>query len=416
MSIRWITEHLGTAPYGQFAVPKNAHVVDVRDMVDQSGNTADLAMAKVDDGAAALRRGQTVVVCCDYGISRSNAVAAGVLARYEGVPYDSAVTRVMEATGECRMQIGVVHAVRAGLEGDESGDEDSRLLVTGVPGIVGTAFLNRVGDQADIIAPRPTELDLLGGAVELDLIVRRQRPSTVLHLANPRMYTVSPALGETLVMLKNVIDVCLAQDLRLIYPSSWEVFSGYRSNGLLATPELPANPGGTHGQTKLLAEVLLEHHQRHSGLKLTLLRASPVYGAGDQPKFIQHFIAKALRSEPIHTHRYRNGDPGLDLLHIDDFTALLDAVCANPFDGVINAGTGKLTTTPEIARCIVELADSKSAIGYRSIHRYAPNIQMDITETCAMYDWQPQVSLINGLSQLVALHRVDCVQGDTSEQ
>lgn len=412
MSIRWITDVLGTAPYGQFAPPENAHIVDVRDMVDQAGNTADLAMAKVNDGAAALGRGQSVVVCCDYGISRSNVIAAGVLARHEGLAFDNALSQVIEATGEQRMQIGVVRSVRAGLEGDANPVQKASLLITGASGLIGTALQQRLGNREDVIAPDRSQIDLVEGSVGLDLAVQQSRPDSILHLANPRIFTVSRAMGDTLVMLKNVLEVCVAHDLRLIYPSGWEVFSGYRSNGLVATKHLPPNPGGTYGQTKLLAEALIDHYQQHCGLRVTLLRASPVYGAGDKPKFIHHFIAKALRADPIHTHRYQNGDPGLDLLHVDDFTDLLARICSSPIDGVINIGSGTLTTTAQIARNIVKILDSKSEISYRSIEAWTPNIQMDVTETCHHYDWHARVTLHDGLKQLIELHRSSMETGD----
>ncbi len=34
-------------------------------------------------------------------------------------------------------------------------------------------------------------------------------------------------MGQTLAMLRNVIDVCVSNNIRLVYPSSWEIYSGY---------------------------------------------------------------------------------------------------------------------------------------------------------------------------------------------
>src|SRR5262249_56720284 len=70
--IRWITEGLGTASWEELDGAEGVAVVDVRALVDREGNPAALVRAKIEEGAEHLSRGRRVVVCCDYGISRSN--------------------------------------------------------------------------------------------------------------------------------------------------------------------------------------------------------------------------------------------------------------------------------------------------------------------------------------------------------
>ncbi|MBC8113740.1 MAG: NAD-dependent epimerase/dehydratase family protein [Candidatus Saccharimonas sp.] len=402
MTIRWITDRLGTAPYDQFQPLDGSILVDVRDMVDKVGNATGLAYAKVAEGAQALQAGLTVIVCCDYGISRSNSIAAGVLAKANGIPFDQAMLEVIAKTGERSMQTGVVRAVRDGLEATETAPSSGRLLVTGATGVLGTALREHLGDRCDWVVPTRSEIDLLSGSVELELRVRATRPKVIVHFANPRIYTVTKALGDSLVMLKNVIEVCVLHGLPLVFPSSWEVFSGYRSNGMIVSAETPRLPGETNGQAKFLAETLLEHHVRHSGLKLTLLRSCPIYGRGDRPKFIHHFIQKALRGDDIQTHRYLNGEPSLDLLHMDDAVRLLDAVLANPPGGVIQMGTGRGTSTTQVAEKIVAMTGSQSQIGHRDIAGYAPNVVMDTSRARELYGWEPEVGIDEGLERLVA--------------
>ena len=117
MSIRWITPLLGTAPASQVCKEPDMNIVDVRDMVDKAGNRADTVLQKITEGCDSLREGKKTVVCCDYGISRSNAVAAGILARHQSIPFEAAVRQVLEATGEKEIKIGPLNSVRMALEG-----------------------------------------------------------------------------------------------------------------------------------------------------------------------------------------------------------------------------------------------------------------------------------------------------------
>ena len=143
----------------------------------------------------------------------------------------------------------------------------------------------------------------------------------IVHLANPRVYTSNTALGESLSMLKNVIDVCISRDIRMIYPSNSEIYSGCEGTIHVDESTTPC-PRGPYGETKYLSELLIDHNRDTAGLRCAVMRSSPVYGHGsDKPRFLYNFIEKCLRSETVVTHRYRNGKPSLDLMHIDDVVA-----------------------------------------------------------------------------------------------
>ncbi len=125
-------------------------------------------------------------------------------------------------------------------------------------------------------SPRPLEMTfvsshLLGmiwisprGAHGLTCWLNRRMSPASSILPTPRIYTSNVAMGQTLTMLRNVIDVCTNRDIRLIYPSSWEIYSGY--SGTLRAAELtPPMPRGPYGETKYLAEFLIEHCIRTVG-------------------------------------------------------------------------------------------------------------------------------------------------------
>jgi predicted protein tyrosine phosphatase len=99
LTIRWITPLLGTAPASSIDSEADISVVDVRNLVDKAGNPVDVVREKIQEGVESLVKGKQTVICCDYGMSRSNAVAAGVLATFEKMDFDAALLKVIDARG-----------------------------------------------------------------------------------------------------------------------------------------------------------------------------------------------------------------------------------------------------------------------------------------------------------------------------
>jgi UDP-glucuronate decarboxylase len=404
--IRWITEYLGTAACEEVTALKGIRVVDVRELVDKGGNSASMIRAKIDEVLNHLRQGEKVVICCDYGMSRSNAIAAGVLSLYENIDFNEAIRYVMHTTNETQIKIEVLSAVRDALgtevQKPRVSEGDRRVLVTGASGFIGKRLVDLMKTEYEVLAPTRQEIDLVKDGIKLDLFVKDHGIDTLVHLANSRVYTTNEAMGQTLIMLKNVLDVCIETRLFLIYLSSWEIYSGYKTRELKANEALAPCPSGTYGQTKFLCETLIEHYGQHKGLSYTILRSSPVYGPGsNRPRFIWTFLEKAQRNEDIVVHRYLNGYPKLDLLYVDDLCRAILAAIGRRVPGSINLGTGIGVSTTEVARLIVKLVGSSSKIRHIGIKAYASNIVMDISRAITMLEWEPKVYLSQGLAALI---------------
>jgi nucleoside-diphosphate-sugar epimerase len=402
--IRWITENLGTASASDKSISSDFAILDVRDLVDKFGNSPVATKEKIEQGFALLTQGQRVVVCCDYGISRSNAIAAGILSLFNGITLNQAIKEVIQATGEHEIKLEPLHSVRAALQDEvtQVADNKHRVLLTGGTGFIGQALLGELSKRHYVIAPSRTDIDMLAGALELDLLVKEHRINCIVHLANPRVYTSIHAIGDTLVLLRNVLEVCKENNIRLIYPSSWEVYSAYCASEIIAGESLPLFPKGPYGEAKLLCENLITHHRSLYGLKCGLLRSSPLYGgSSDKPKFIYNFINKAKMNQPVTTHRYLNGDPSLDLLYIDDFVMAVMASIEKDFIGNLNIGTGRPVSTWQIAEWIIEKTGSASTLSARNINDYVANVTMDISLAHKILKWQPAVTWEMGLSNLL---------------
>jgi len=405
MSILWITPQLGTAPALLVQPDHELNIVDVRDLVDKAGNRAESVRKKIDAGCAFLREGKKVVVCCDYGISRSNAVAVGILALYESIPFEAALRRVLDSTGGKEIKIAPLQAVRLALGQDKkkSSREKPNLLVTGGNGTLGKPTILKLKERFAVVGPDRAELDLRTGSANLNLIVGENNIDCIVHLANPRVFTSNIALGDTLTMLRNVLDVCTAHRLKLIYLSGWEVYSGYRSTCLRADESIPLFPKGPYAETKYLCELLIEHCRRTQDLDCAMLRSGPVYGVGsDKPKFIYNFIDKIKRSQTIKTHRYANGLPALDLLYIDDLVDAIARAVDNDFAGNLNIGTGILTPTRRVAEMLRDLLYGQNEIDSALIEGDSACIAMDAGRAELEIGWKATVALEDGLRRIVS--------------
>lgn len=402
--IKWITDTVGTAPWGQASATDEVRILDVRDLVDRGGNFSADVRQKIDEGVEGLSRGGRLVVCCDYGISRSNAIAAGVIAIAEGIDLDDAIARVFQETGEDSIKLEMLATVRRCLEREQDPVRPSAVVLTGGSGFVGRKLLSRLGARAEVVAPTRAEADLTRASLILDRLVRQRHVGTLVHLAHPRVVSANISVGEAVTAMKNVLDVCAENQLRLVYLSGWEVFSGYRSTEpLVADESLPALPGSTYGFSKALCESLAQQMSAQRGFPLCLIRSGPVFGLGsDRPHFIRTYVDEALRGSPVVVHRYRNDLPRLDLMPVDDLVGGIASAVEREAEGIFHLGTGSLTSTTDVAQRVIRVLSSAGPISVRDIDSDVCNVAMDSAKAGAELAWSPGIDPLASLDKLIA--------------
>ena len=107
----WIRDYLGTTAAGEICDP-GVVVVDVRDLVDGANEPA-LIWQKIKTAMAVLKLNDRVVIQCAAGISRSNAIAAAVLAVREGFDYSDALRIVIAKVPRANPNLEIKESVRA---------------------------------------------------------------------------------------------------------------------------------------------------------------------------------------------------------------------------------------------------------------------------------------------------------------
>jgi len=400
MTIRWITPLLGTAPASDELDVLGVEIIDVREMVDRSGNHAQSIQDKIRSGVKSLTAGKKTIICCDHGISRSNSIAAGILASIEQISIDAAVSKVIEATGETEIQLGVIEAIRNVVEnGKELHHLQDVWLLTGASGYLGSLLVGKIPKNIKLLTPSKEELNLLNGTVPIDLFVRKHQVSRIIHCAAPRIKNINSSLGGSLTMLRNILEVCAVNKLSFFYPSRWEIYSGYFEQNLVVSEETEMRPFGILGDTHYLCEMLIQSWVKRGLEKVVVLRSGLIFGFDSAPNFIRSFIKRVVNGRKIITHIYKNGAPKLDLLYASDWADASWRLLLSQNYGTYGVGGGTLLSTREMADIITNSCGGIKMPESIQVEDVSSNILFDCKKLSMASGWKSEHDVIYELKK-----------------
>jgi UDP-glucose 4-epimerase len=151
---------------------------------------------------------------------------------------------------------------------------------------------------------------------------------------------------------------------RVIFTSSREV---YGEADALPVPECaPLNPKNAYGASKAAGELYCRVFAQ-SGLDIVVFRLANVYGPGDSGRVIPLFLAGALSGRPLVIY---GANKLLDFVWIGDVVDALVKAQAAPLAGqTMNIGSGEGARLPDLAKRILQLTGSSSAIELAGVRR-----------------------------------------------
>lgn len=253
-----------------------------------------------------------------------------------------------------------------------------RILVTGGAGFIGGNLVNRLASMGagEIVVldnlhrgfsrdTLPAEADFrradirdpatLASAVKgCEIVFHLAAQSNVMGAIADSDYSFSTNVVGTFNMLQSA---AAAGVKRLVFPSSREVYGDPRH---IPVPETaPLGAKNAYGASKIAGEVYCRLAAQQ-GLETVVLRLANVYGPGDRDRVIPLFAAAASTGLPITVFGRQKI---LDFVWID---VVVDALIKTAFGiyirGPVNIGSGKGTTILDLARRMVDLSRSDSAI------------------------------------------------------
>ncbi|PIT88934.1 MAG: hypothetical protein COU27_02995 [Candidatus Levybacteria bacterium CG10_big_fil_rev_8_21_14_0_10_36_7] len=183
---------------------------------------------------------------------------------------------------------------------------------------------------------------------------------------------------------------------RLIHSSSVTVYG--KPKRRIAYEKSPTNPIIVYGVSKLTSEMYCNMYSELHGLKITILRCSPVYGLGmSQETALPIFIEKARKNEEIAL--YGDGMRNQDYVYVDDVVEANMLAAEKKVTGVFNIGSGTKTTMKYLAETIVDVFDSSSKIFYDPNRAQEFSIGIDIAKARKTLGYEPKYDIKSGLQQ-----------------
>jgi dTDP-glucose 4,6-dehydratase len=169
----------------------------------------------------------------------------------------------------------------------------------------------------------------------------------------------------------------------------------------------PIGPRGVYDEAKRFAEAITVAYHRYHGVDTKIVRIFNTYGPRmriNDGRAVPTFISQALRNEDITI--FGDGQQTRSFCYITDLVDGVIRLLESNLNDPVNIGNPTEMTVEEIARTIVRMTGSASKIRHGPLPTDDPKVrQPDITKARALLDWEPRVSLEEGLTRTIRYFR-----------
>ena len=307
---------------------------------------------------------------------------------------------------------------------------DKRILVTGGAGFLGTHlcemllndgnevlcldnyYTGRRSNVTHLLSNRKFEVirhDICFPLyVEVDEIYNLACPASPIHYQFDPVQTTKTSVHGAINVLglaKRVRAKILQASTSEIYgdPTTHPQHESYWGN------VNPIGPRSCYDEGKRCAETLFFDYHRQHNLKIKVARIFNTYGPGMHPddgRVVSNFILQALRGEDITI--YGEGNQTRSFCYVSDmvkaFVKLMDT--PDNFTGPVNLGNPAEFSILELAGKVIEMTGSSSKIVYKPLPQDDPvQRKPDINLAKSMLDWEPSISLDEGLKVTIEYFR-----------
>lgn len=308
--------------------------------------------------------------------------------------------------------------------------ESKRILVTGAAGFLGSHLCERLiaqghevlgvdnyftGRRANVahLLNKPN-FELLRHDVttplfvEVDEIYNLACPASPVHYQYDPVKTTKTSVHGAI----NMLGLAKRTGAKILQASTSEVYGDPEQHP--QTEEYwgnvnPIGPRSCYDEGKRCAETLFFDYHRQNNVNIKVMRIFNTYGPRMHPedgRVVSNFIMQALTKRPITI--YGDGRQTRSFCYVDDLVEGM-MLLMNSADGVtgpINIGNPGEFTIRELAEMVVAMVGAKAEIVFCDLPVNDPmQRKPDITKAKAILDWEPTVSLSEGLERTIAYFR-----------
>jgi len=165
----------------------------------------------------------------------------------------------------------------------------------------------------------------------------------------------------------------------------------------------PVGPRGVYDEAKRFAEAITMAYHRHHGVDTRIVRIFNTYGprmrAGDG-RVVPAFICQALAGKPLTA--FGDGSQTRSFCFVADLIEGIWRLLNSGYVDPMNIGNPAEMTVLEFAKEIIRITGSSSEVVFQPLPEDDPKVrQPDISLARRVLDWEPQVSLADGLKETI---------------
>jgi UDP-glucuronate decarboxylase len=241
--------------------------------------------------------------------------------------------------------------------------------------------------------------------VEVDEIYNLACPASPIHYQFDPVQTTKTSLHGSI----NMLGLAKRVKAKILQASTSEVYGDPTVHPQQEYYWGNVNPIGLrscYDEGKRCAETLFFDYHRQHKLKIKVARIFNTYGPRMYPndgRVVSNFIVQALKGEDLTV--YGDGQQTRSFCYVDDLIDGLVRLMNSPddFTGPVNLGKPSEFTILELAERVIKMTGSRSKIVFQSLPGDDPQQRRpDISLAKGKLDWEPKVSLEEGLKKTIA--------------
>jgi len=304
------------------------------------------------------------------------------------------------------------------------------ILITGGAGFIGSnlcAKLLQLGHKVicldSLITGKKENIQLFSGNKNFQFILsdivkpipisklKFKKIEQIYNLASPASpvdYQERPL--ETLLSgsagVQNLLELAKKNKARFLQSSTSEVYGDP-----LVHPQRESyfgnvncyGPRACYDESKRFGEALIYTYRRKYKVNTAIVRIFNTFGEKMRPddgRVVSNFIVQALQNKPLTI--YGDGHQTRSFCYIDDMVEGLVKMMESAEEGPINLGNPQEFKIIDLAQKILKLTGSKSKLIYKPLPKDDPKQRKpDITLAKTKLNWQPKISLDEGLKKTI---------------
>ena len=206
-----------------------------------------------------------------------------------------------------------------------------------------------------------------------------------------------------IVGTKHILESCRENEIALGLVGTCMVYDMVESETGIDESH-PVKPASPYAGSKLAAENLAESYYHGYGLPVTIMRPFNTYGpfqkTGMAGGVVSIFTSRDIAGKPLAI--YGDGTQTRDLLYVTDCAEfIVEATLSDETTGeILNAGTGTDISINELAELIASEDTEIEHVEHHHPQSEVEKLLCDPTKAHSMIDWEPTVSLAEGVSRL----------------